>query len=239
MEKFIRKLSSLITFILIYVIASYVYLSAKGFEYNNGVFTLVKSAQADVATSNEFANPIDKNIALNFKTDKYIGDKNAPLTLFEFSSLGCSHCADFHLNILPKLEEDFISQGKLKVVFVNFPLEKKSMKAAMLADCLDNQDREKFLNTAFLKQREWMLSFKIEDILAKYIEDTGLSKDQISNCLTDDKMAQEILANRPDAIDKLKIQGTPAFLFSSEDKNEIIYGVPNYEKLKSYIENRL
>ena len=84
-----------------------------------------------------------------------------------------------------------------------------------------------------------MLSFKIEDILAKYVEDTGLSKDQISNCLTDDKMAQEILANRQDAIDKLKMQGTPAFLFSSEDKNEIIYGVPNYEKLKSYIENRL
>ena len=239
MEKFIKNLSTLITLILIYVISSYIYLSTKGFEYNNGTFTLVNTAKANVNTSDEFATLIDQNIALNFKTDKYIGDKNAPLTLFEFSSLGCSHCADFHLNILPKLEEDFISQGKLKVVFVNFPLEAKSMKAAMLADCLDNKEREKFLNTIFLKQREWMLSFKVEDILAKYVEDTGLSKDQINNCLTDDKMAQEILAGRQEAIDKLKMQGTPAFLFSSEDKNEIIYGVPNYEKLKSYIENRL
>lgn len=239
MEKFIKSLSTLITCTLIYVIASYIYLSSKGFEYNNGVFTLVKSAQADTNKTNDFATAIDKNIALNFKTDKFIGDKNAPLTLFEFSSLGCSHCADFHLNILPKLEQDFISKGKLKVVFVNFPLEKKSMKAAMLADCLDNQERERFLNTVFLKQREWMLSFNVEDVLSKYVEDTGLSKEQINNCLNNDNMAQEILANRQDAIDKLKMQGTPAFLFSSQDKNEIIYGVPNYEKLKSYIESRL
>ena len=239
MEKFIRSLSTFITLILIYVIGSYIYLSSKGFEYKNGVFTLVKQAKAEISATTEFANPIDKNVALNFKADKFIGDENAPLTLFEFSSLGCGHCADFHLNMLPKLKQDFISQGKLKVVFVNFPLEKKSMKAALLVECLDNEDREKLLDTLFLKQREWMLSFKFEDLLRKYANDLNLSQEQINKCLSDENMVQEITANTQEAIDKLKMQGTPAFLFSSKDKNEIVYGLSGYEKMKSYINSRL
>ena len=238
MEKFIRTLSTIITSVLFYVIASYVYLSNKGFVYENGTFTLVKAAQA-APERKEFANRIDSNIALNFKDDKAIGDKNAPITLYEFSSLGCSHCADFHLNILPKLEADFVSNGKLRVVFVNFPLEAKSMKGAMLSECLSGEHREEFLKTVFLKQREWMLSFKAEDILAKYATDENFTEDDAKRCLSDDELAKNILADRQEAIDKLKMQGTPAFLFSSDGVNEIIYGVPEYDTLKAYIESRL
>jgi protein-disulfide isomerase len=237
-EKFIRTISTVITFVLFYVIASYVYLSSKGFVYNNGSFALVKEAKA-ASRSNEFAHKIDSNIAINFKDDKAMGDTKAPLTLYEFSSLGCSHCADFHLNILPKLKDDFISNGKLRVVFVNFPLDQKSMKGAMLSECLSSEKREQFLNTAFLKQREWMLSFKPEDIFAKYATDDTFTKEDAAKCMSDDLLAQNIIADRQEAIDKLKVQGTPAFLFSSGGVNEIIYGVPNYELLKTYIENRL
>lgn len=238
MEKFIRTLSTIITSVLFYVIASYVYLSGKGFVYNNGTFTLVKESKA-AYRSNDFAHKIDSNIAINFKDDKAIGNKEAPLTLYEFSSLGCSHCADFHLNILPKLEADFISGGKLKVVFVNFPLEAKSMKGAMLSECIPAQKREQFLNSAFLKQREWMLSFNPEDVFSKYVTDETFTKEEAKKCFTDDALAQNILADRQEAIDKLNIQGTPAFLFSKDGINEIIYGVPDYEQLKKYIENRL
>lgn len=240
MEKFIRTLSTIITSILFYIFASYFYLAGKGFIYENGTFTLVREARA--ATSNintEFATQINKNIAFNFKDTNAKGDENAPLTLFEFSSLGCSHCANFHLNILPRLEEDFVSQGKLKVVFVNFPLEVKSMKGAILSECLSPQKREKFLNTAFIKQREWMLSYKPEEILSNYAIDEKFSKEDAKNCLQNDTLEKNILADRQEAIDKLKIQGTPAFLFSANGINEIIYGVPEYEKLKTYIESRL
>ena len=238
MEKFIRTISTVITFVLFYVIASYVYLSNKGFVYKNGTFSLVKEVKAS-SRSNEFAYKIDSNIAINFKDDKAMGDTKAPLTLYEFSSLGCSHCADFHLNILPKLKDDFISNGKLRVVFVNFPLDQKSMKGAMLSECLSSEKREQFLNTVFLKQREWMLSFKPEETFAKYATDDTFTKEDASKCMSDDLLAQNIIADRQEAIDKLKVQGTPAFLFSSGGVNEIIYGVPNYELLKTYIENRL
>ena len=240
MEKFIKNLSTVITSVLFYIIASYVYLSHKGFVYENGTFTLVKEANAAPQTEPlQFANKIDSQIAINFKTDNAVGDKNAPLTLFEFSSLGCSHCADFHLNILPELKKDFVDTGKLKIVFVNFPLDAKSMKGAMISECLTADKKEKFINTAFLKQREWMLSFKTEDMLVKYAIDEDFTKEQADSCLADDSLAKNILADRQEAIDKLKMQGTPAFLFSSNGLNEIIYGVPAYEELKEYIESRL
>ena len=215
--------------------------------FENGTFVFVKEANAATDTKavdttdnkNSLAQKISSDIALNFNDEKAHGDANAPITLYEFSSLGCGHCADFHLNILPLLEQDFISQGKLRVVFVNFPLEKKSMKAAMLSECLDSQKREEFLKTAFLKQREWMLSFKSEDILSKYAVNENFDFEAAKKCVTDDKLAERILADRQDAIDKLKMQGTPAFLFTSGDVREIIYGVPEYEELKPYIESLL
>lgn len=239
MEKFIKSLSTIITAILFYTIASFLYLSGKGFVFENGTFVFVKEAKASADRDDSFAHKIDENIAINFSDDKSAGNKNAPLTMYEFSSLGCGHCADFHLNILPLLKQDFIDNGKLKVVFVNFPLEKKSMKGAMLSECLSAEKREDFLNKAFLKQREWMLSFNPEEVLFKYAVDDTFSADDAKKCVTDDKLAEQIIADRQEAIDKLKMQGTPAFLFSANGINEIIYGVPEYEQLKDYIENRL
>ncbi len=240
MEKFIKTLSTIITTILFYGIAAYTYMTYKGFVYTNGTFTIVKQAQA---RQNErptgFANKIDENVALNFKDDNAIGDENAPLTLYEFSSLGCGHCANFHLNYLPDIEKEFISQGKLKVVFVNFPLDKKSEKGAMLAECLKSPQREKYINTVFMKQKEWMLSFRAEDLLKKYAIDETFSAEDAAKCLKDKELETRIIADRQEAMDKLNMQGTPAFLFSADGVNEIIYGIPKYEKLKSYIESRL
>ena len=108
MEKFIKSLSTIITAILFYTIASFLYLSGKGFVFENGTFVFVKEAKASADRDDSFAHKIDENIAINFSDDKSAGNKNAPLTMYEFSSLGCGHCADFHLNILPLLKQDFI-----------------------------------------------------------------------------------------------------------------------------------
>ena len=84
-----------------------------------------------------------------------------------------------------------------------------------------------------------MLSFNPEEVLFKYAVDDTFSADDAKKCVTDDKLAEQIIADRQEAIDTLKMQGTPAFLFSANGINEIIYGVPEYEQLKDYIENRL
>ena len=189
--------------------------------------------------TNGIATKLDEKLALNFPKTNIIGDPAAPLTMFEFSSLGCTHCADFHLSVLPKLQKDFIEKGTLNVVFVSFPLEKKSMQAAMLAECVDPKKRQNFINLTFDKQRDWMLSANTEKVLTQYATANGLSATAAQDCLKNDKLAEQILANRQEGIDKLKMEGTPAFLISGEGGNEIIYGVPSYADLKEYLESRL
>jgi protein-disulfide isomerase len=242
LERFIRKLSTVITFLIVYVVAAYSYLSAKGFEYKNGGFSLVKPAAAESIDSHKheaFAESLPSSVSFNFNAPVLLGKADAPLTLYEFSSLGCSHCSDFHLNILPRLEKDFISKGKLNVVFINFPLEKKSMIGAMLFQCIPTPYRHNFLNMAFSNQRDWMLSYNADKVLTGYALSSGLNQNKVAGCLKNDATAQEIIATRQEAIDNLKIQGTPAFVFSGADGKDILYGVPNYEQMTAYLNNRL
>ena len=230
-----------------YAFASYMYLSVKGFVYQDGRFELVKKAEAGLL---DFANKqpeeqkpsskiLARNVALNLPHTIIAGAEDAPLTIFEFSSLGCSHCADFHLNGLPKLEKDFLSKNKVQVVFIHFPLERRSMEAAMLAECINPQKRAEFLNLVFSKQREWVLSTTPETQLMNYAGAFGLTAQNAKACLKNDDLAKEIISNRQEAIDKLKIEGTPAFLISDTDKNEIIYGISNINEFKAYLNTRL
>lgn len=238
MEKNLQKLSSIITLILIYVFGAYAYLSAKGFVYENGTITLVQAANASEAPK-AFVEPVNANVNLAPSNQPILGQTDAPLTLYEYSSLGCGHCADFHLNILPRLKKEFIDTGKLNVVFVNFPLEKKSMKGAMLFECIPADYRHNFLNSAFTNQRDWMLSFKSDQILSGYAKESGLNATAIEECLNNDQLAQDIISARQEAINQLKIEGTPAFVISGKGQKGIIYGVPDYDQLVSYLNERL
>ncbi len=246
MEKYIQRLSFVITFILVYVGAAYIYLSYKGFEYRNGTFELVSSAQAFSWDENntdlqekQYATPIESHIALNLPKQNIEGSKKAPLTIYEFSSLGCTHCADFHLNILPKLREEYFDTEKVQLVFVDFPLDKRSMQASMLSHCVNPFDRAEFLSFVFSKQREWILTREPEKYLISYAKEYGLSEDEALKCLKNDSIAKEIMFNRQEAIDKLKIEGTPAFLISNSERNEIIYGISNVTDFKAYLNERL
>lgn len=248
MEKWIHRISFIVTFCLLYAFSAYGYLSLKGFEYQNGSFELVKSARAgflNFGKSEEDVKPssaiIARDVALNFPQTIIAGSNDAPLTVFEFSSLGCTHCADFHLNGLKKLEEEFIETGKLKVVFIHFPLDRRSMQAAMLAECVDYDKKADFINLVFSKQREWVLSTEPEQSLINYAVINGLNAAAAGRCLKNDDLAKEIISNRQEAIDKLKIEGTPAFLISTKAQNEIIYGISDMDdfknRLREYLRN--
>ncbi len=250
MEKFVHRLSFLISVALVYVFGAYTYLSFKGFVYENGEFVLVKKANAgffDNLKQNDdvdevpapFAEAVQPHLALNLPQNFITGDDDAPLSIYEFSSLGCTHCADFHLNLLPKLKEKYIDTGKLKVAFVHFPLDKRSMQAAMLAECFNGQKRADFIKLVFSKQREWVLAAEPTNYLLGYAVKNGLTQNAAERCLKNDAIAKEIIFNRQEAIDKLSIQGTPAFLVKSDDKSEIIYGISNINELKGYLDKRL
>lgn len=241
-ENIIKKLSAFVAAFIVFFIAAGMYLSWKGFIMQpDGKLVLVKQAQAAAVDADEedISSPIAKNIALSLPKGPILGSSKAPLTLYEFSSFGCSHCADFHLNVLPKLEQDYIKQGKLKVIFVNFPLERKSMQGALIAKCIPAKHYYEFIKTAFKNQREWYFSSNSEKVFADYAALNGLSREKAAECLRNDTNAKDIIEVRQQAIDRLKINGTPSFLLTSNNNREVIYGVPGYEALQKLLDKRL
>ena len=123
----------------------------------NGQIVL-RTQIAAAAEKHGIATVLPDNLHLN-ASEKYAeGSLGAPLTLYEFSSLGCPHCADFHLDVIPELKKEYVEKGLLRIVFVNFPLDKKSMEAAMVLQCASVDNYQGLLSRLFDKQRFWYLS---------------------------------------------------------------------------------
>ncbi|MDO4184078.1 MAG: DsbA family protein [Rhodospirillales bacterium] len=233
-EKSIKLVSHVLTVLVMFFLADSFYLTQKGFVLNDGKIELLRSAQAAESSLQN----IDTR---SFKIDaRYVlGKPNAPVTIYEFSSLGCTHCADFHLGILPKLKQDYIESGKVKLVFADFPIDKKSMQAAMLAHCMAQDKYFDFLGLLFKKQLTWGLSFKTEKLLAGYAGGFGLDSETAQKCMKDDKMAAEIMYVRQQAMERLNIKATPSFLVRSSGGDELITGVPSYSEFREVLNKKL
>ena len=233
MDILIKKISNILSFIVVFVVSAVFYFNFKGYVLENGQIVLqMQPASAETFTV------LPRNIAVNASTKYAKGSAKAPLTLYEYSSLGCPHCADFHLDTMPKIEEEYVDKGLLRVVFVNFPLDKNSMKAALLSECMTYENYFAFLDEVFDQQRSWWMdsdNTKLFQIAAEY----GLSYDEALSCISDDNKAQQIVTDRQEAISRLNMQGTPAFLFTGSDGNEIFYGTNSYNEIKKYLDNRL
>ena len=233
-EKIIKIISRVLTVAIMFLLADSFYLSQKGFSLQDGKIVLIKSASA----SEKKESAVDTR-AFQMEAQHFLGDANAPITIYEFSSLGCTHCADFHLGILPKLKADFIDSGKVKLVFADFPIDKKSMQAAMLARCMPKGKYFDFLSLLFKKQTTWGLSFRTEKLLAGYAGGEGVSEEDAKNCMNDDEVAAEIMYIRQQAMEKLNVQATPSFLIRGADGDTLLTGVPDYQKLSDLLNKKL
>ena len=239
-EQIIKKVSSIIAGIVVFSIAGGVYLSSKGFEWNgkDGFVLVSKAYAADVRSDEDGAT---RNVPNNFgfPKDHVIGDENAKVTLYEYSSFGCFHCAEFHLTVLPEIKKHYIDKGLLKVVFVPMPLDKNSMDGALLAECVDGDKYFSFVDVLFKKQRDWSLAFNPQKVLLQYAALSGLGNEKAQVCLKNDVVAARILKDRKDGLDILKIQGTPSFFVSSSKGNEAIDGLRPYEDFARVIDSHL
>lgn len=146
--------------------------------------------------------------------DVIMGDAAAPVTMVEYSSLSCPHCAHFHEEMLPKLKKDFIETGKVRLVIRQFPTNKPALEGAMLVRCLDPQQGLKFEEVLFEMQENWAFTMSSRDALEKIAAVGGVGKEQFDTCL-DDKSAEEaLLKELMSARDNLGIEGTPTFFIN-------------------------
>ena len=179
------------------------------------------------------AQAIDTTKAL---TDRVLGDPKAPVTIVDYSSLTCPHCARFHADTLPKIKEAYLDTGKAKLVFRDFPFDQWALRAAMLARCAPPERYFPLLDVLFKGQAQWSSSKDPAAALTQIGKLAGLSEDTIKACWTDQKLADGILNMRLDGQNKDKIESTPTFVLSSGSGTTKVEGAQPFEKFAEAID---
>jgi protein-disulfide isomerase len=147
---------------------------------------------------------------------RMIGDPDAKVTLVEYFSLTCPHCAGFHAGTYPKLKEKYIDTGKVKLEFRDFPLDQWALRAAALARCLPAKRYPAMISFLMEKQASWA---HVGDPLSELLRNgelAGLDRDSAKTCMTNDKLLDGIIAIRLVGNQKYDIRTTPSFLLDGE-----------------------
>lgn len=231
----VKRVSRILALCAVYIVCAYSYLMTKGFVLTGE--TMILSNQAHAEDNGEFAHEVTGDINLSKEMMRPLGNNDAPLTIYAYSSMACAHCRDFHKFILPKLKRDFIETGKVRFVFVHFPLEATSMRAAKLSYCLPEDKFETFISELY-DNKDWLFS-KDEAALNKYAENLGMTEKDLAACWDNKKLTSDILLSRDNAIKSFGIQGTPSFIVDGFGKKELIVGSKNYDELKEYLDSLL
>ena len=161
--------------------------------------------------------PLHSSSVLEIKEDDIIlGDINAPITIIEYASLSCIHCAKFHKNTLPKIVENYIDTGKAKMVFRHFPLNYPALMGSMLIKCIDPKIRYDYLSALFELQSTWVKPDAeiVEKELFKIMQSGGITKEHFDKCLANKKLEEKILQDLIDAQKEFNIGTTPSFLIN-------------------------
>jgi len=161
--------------------------------------------------------------------DIVIGSPTAPLTITEYASMSCPHCAAFGENVFPMLRSKYIDSGKVRFVFREFPLDIKAATASLLARCIGQGDSEKSLAAI-------VMLFKFQERLVTDTKETllyvgrqyGLSEQDVSACASDQAQLDKLSADQQYALKELKVVSTPTFFLNGVK----LQGAMSYEELE-------
>ena len=166
-----------------------------------------------------------------------LGKATAPVTVVEYASATCSHCADFYAKVMPEIEKKYIDTGKVRFIFHNFPLDGLSLKASSLANCMPAKDYYPFIKIIFNNAKAWLGSEKPEATLLQYAQMMGLDGDKAKSCVEDTKILDALVAARAAAGDKYEIKATPTFIIN--DGEDRIVGAVTFEEFSAKIDKAL
>jgi len=164
-------------------------------------------AQADIAA--ELAKPS----ALG---DEVLGKADAPVTIIEYASMTCSHCAHFHEKTFPVLKAKYIETGKVRFVLREFPLDPLATAGFMLARCAGPGKYYPVTDLLFDQQQNWAFVDKPADALLATVKQAGFTKESFETCLKDQKIFDAINATRQLASEKLGVNSTPTFFINGK-----------------------
>ncbi len=164
--------------------------------------------------------------------DKVLGDPAAPVTVVEYASMTCPHCASFHNNTLDAFKEKYVDTGKVRYIFREFPLDAAAFGIAMLARCAPADQYFNVVDVYFDQQQNWGRSQQPYDAILDIARQFGFSKESFDACLSNQAMFEGLNAEKERAANQFRVEATPTFFINGKKMS----GALSLEELDKEIE---
>lgn len=172
-------------------------------------------AVAGAGASAAVAQTIDVPAAL---ADRVLGNEDAPVTIVDYSSLTCPHCAEFHVKTLPELKKAYLDTGKAKLIFRDFPFDQWALRASMMARCAPKERYYAMLDVLFKQQASWSRATDPAKALKQIGTLGGMSEAAIDACWASKELSDGILRLQIEGANKDKVEATPTFVINGKEK---------------------
>ena len=192
-------------------------------HYQAGATTVTAAGQAPADLK-----PIDSPLAKAQPDDMVLGSPDAPITMIEYSSLSCPHCARFQKDVLPQIKKDYIDTGKVKLIQRDFPLNKPAVLAAQLAHCSGPMRYSALVDVLFKTQDQWLTEDAVEK-LATIAATAGMDRPTFDACLANKDIEAKIVATRKAGEDAFQVNSTPTFIINGVKRE----GEQTYDDMKA------
>jgi protein-disulfide isomerase len=148
-------------------------------------------------------------------SDHVLGDPKAPITLIEYASFTCPHCAHFSVAVLPEVKKKWVDTGKVKLIYRDFPLDQTALKAAQLAECSGKDKYFGVIDVIFATQQKWAVASDPIGELAKSLRIAGMGDAEVKACLANDAVANGVVADYRGG-ETLGVNSTPTLFINGE-----------------------
>ena len=173
--------------------------------------------------------------AMAQKGDWIQGNPDAKVTVTEYASLSCPHCAVFNQTVFPEIQKKYIATNKIKFIYRDYPLNAPALRAGMVVHCTPENKRLEMLSKLYKTQEKWSFSKDFEINLQAVALEQGMTKKAFKKCLVDKKIEEAVVKSRMDGTQELSVAGTPTVFVNGERYN----GVPDAVGLAAMIDKFL
>lgn len=186
-------------------------------------------------TSSEYPKSIEDITVDDWQINPIrIGKKDAKVTLMEFSSLTCPHCAAFHTKVLPKLIKEYVTTGKLTVLYFDFPLDNVAYGASVFSRCVAKDLRLQIVNMIYSSQSSWLQGSSPMANLLYSGSLIGITEDKFAKCSEDTSITDTILSERELGEKVFDVNGTPSLFINGVKLDNY-----SYDTVKKAIEDAI
>ncbi|MCX7323281.1 MAG: DsbA family protein [Hyphomicrobiales bacterium] len=175
------------------------------------------SLSAPMAQAQAMLNMAEVLAAVNpLLPDLVYGSADAKVTIVEYASTTCSHCARFHNEVFPELKAKYVETGKVRFIFRNFILNPLDTAASMLSYCGPAERRGAFLEFLFKQQEKWAFTNTPLDALLQAARQAGFTQESFNACLQRQDLYGALNATKNKAADGFKVNSTPTLIINGQ-----------------------